>query len=70
MYHKGFSNRPILRFNIFFVLTRAMWAPHTIFMLSAMEGLQIFRKIAVAKLANKRLVTYQGPLILMPKAQK
>ena len=38
------------------------WGPQAIFMFLAMGGpLQIFRKIAVAKLANKRLVAYQRP---------
>ena len=38
-YDKGALNRPISRFNIFFVLTRAMWGPHTILMLLAMGAI-------------------------------
>ena len=37
-YDKDALNRPILRFNIFFVSTRAMWVPHTIFILLVMGG--------------------------------
>ena len=38
-YDKGALNRPNLRFNIFFVLTRAMWGLHnTVFILLVMGG--------------------------------
>ena len=39
-----------------------MWGPpYHIYAFGHGGPLQIFRKIAVAKLANKRLVAYQGP---------
>ena len=40
---------------------RDMGPPYHIYAFSHEGPLQIFRKIAVAKLANKRLVAYQGP---------
>ena len=39
-YDKDVLNRPILRFNIFFVLTHAMWGPHTMFILLTMVHTQ------------------------------
>ena len=38
-----------------------MGPPYHIYAFGHGGPLQIFRKIAVAKLANKRLVAYQGP---------
>ena len=38
-----------------------MGPPYHIYAFGHGRPLQIFRKIAVAKLANKRLVAYQGP---------
>ena len=38
-----------------------MRPPYHIYAFGHGGPLQIFRKIAVAKLANKRLVAYQGP---------
>ena len=38
-----------------------MGPPYHIYAFGRGEALQIFRKIAVTKLANKRLVAYQGP---------
>ena len=49
---------------IFCLNWRNVGPPNHIYAFGHGGPLQIFRKIAVAKLANKRLVAYQGPLIL------
>ena len=55
---------------IFCLNSRDVGPPYHIYTYDHRGPLQIFQKIAVAKLANKCLVAYQGPLILKWKAQK
>ena len=64
MYDKRALNRPILKFNIILSLLARCQAPIPYLCFWPWGALQIFQKIAVAKLANKCLVAYQGPLIL------
>ena len=40
------------------------WSPIPYLCFWPWRALQIFQKLAVAKLANKRLLAYQGPIIL------
>ena len=49
---------------IFCLNSRDVGPPYHIYTFDHTGPLQIFQKIAVAKLANKHLVAYQGPLIL------
>ena len=46
---------------MFCLNSRDVGPPYHIYAFGHGEPPQIFRKIAVAKLANKRLVAYQGP---------
>ena len=45
--------KPILRFNIFFVFTRAMWGPHTIFMFLALGARANFSKNSSRKTSKQ-----------------
>ena len=52
-YDKGALNRPILRFNIFFVLTHAMWGSHTIFILLTIGAPANFSKSSSRKTSKQ-----------------
>ena len=50
---KGPLNRSIPRFNMFFVLTRAMWGPHTIFIFLDLGGPCKFSKNSSRKTSRQ-----------------